>query len=211
MKLFSAKWLWIVIVVLLFFNGTLLYKNYLAKQSRKEILTQLDVYKNSIEKQSPLTYSYKGSFKTSLLNDGLYLADEIFTDSLRQKIKFSQLFTKDRDKILVLKFSELNCIECVMYAIVKLRKIAETIGVDNIVFIGSYQDNRNLHIQKKHLGLQGMNVYNIPQLNLPIEESVVPYYFLLDKTLKVSNVFVPEKSTPELTNIYLDLVIDRYF
>jgi hypothetical protein len=56
-----------------------------------------------------------------------------------------------------------------------------------------------------------MNVYNIPQLNLPIEEADVPYYFLLDHTLRVSNVFVPEKSASELTNTYFDIIINQYF
>jgi hypothetical protein len=163
MKMFTTKWLLIIVVVVfLFFNGILLYKIHLSKQSCQEILSQMNIIKSGAEKQMPLTFSYKESFRTSLLNDNLYLTNEIMKDSLHQKIKISHLFTEKRNKMFIVRFSELNCLECVMYSIVKLRKFSEIIGVDNIVFIGSYQDNRSLHIQKKDLGIQGMNVYNIP-------------------------------------------------
>jgi hypothetical protein len=94
-KIFTTKGLLIIVVViLLFFNGILLYKNHLSKQSSKEILTQLNIIKNSTGKQIPLTFSYKKSFRTSLLNNDLYLTDEVMKDSLHQKIKISHLFTE---------------------------------------------------------------------------------------------------------------------
>jgi hypothetical protein len=57
MKTFTAKWLLIIVVsILLLFNGILLYKNHMSKQSCREILIQLNMIKNNTEKQTPLTF-----------------------------------------------------------------------------------------------------------------------------------------------------------
>ena len=47
-------------------------------------------------------------------------------------------------------------------------------------------------------------------LELPIEKSNVPYFFVLIGN-NVQHVFMPDKSNPEYTNIYLKEIKKRYF
>nr|WP_319398804.1 hypothetical protein [uncultured Carboxylicivirga sp.] len=48
-------------------------------------------------------------------------------------------------------------------------------------------------------------------LGIPMEKINIPYMFILDSTLVVKQFFVPEKSMPELTDTYLNIIKARYF
>jgi hypothetical protein len=43
-----------------------------------------------------------------------------------------------------------------------------------------------------------MNIANISTLNIPAENIGYPYYFILDNTLTISNLSVPDKGSPEV-------------
>ena len=92
-----------------------------------------------------------------------------------------------------------------------MMKQAGTLGKENILFLGAHRNNRIFNKQKPHHGIQDMNVYNTGVLSLPAEEMGFPYYFVLDSTLRVTDVFVPDKAVPELTDRYLKMIHKRYF
>jgi hypothetical protein len=56
-----------------------------------------------------------------------------------------------------------------------------------------------------------MNVYNVSDLNIQADSTGLPYYFILDRNLNISNIFIPNKSAPDLTNNYLKTITNRYF
>jgi hypothetical protein len=185
-------------------NIVLLYKIVVVKKYHKDYLGNIKAYET--EKMN----AYYTNFQTGLLNDGIKVENKILIDSLNNKLQLIDLFEK-RDNLLVCRFSELNCQECVIYSVVKLVRLSEEIGRNNIVFLGSYENNKSLHILKKQINLQNMNVYNIPYLDIPVENESHPCYFILDNTLTISNLFVPDKSVPDLTNSYLKTITNRYF
>jgi hypothetical protein len=134
----------------------------------------------------------------------------VLTDSSNIKTEISSLFHA-KEKFLVCRFSELHCQECVIYATIKLLNQSKTMGDINILFWGAYEHIKSLNIAKKHFGIQDMPVYNISNLNIPAEELGYPYYFVLNSDLTISNVFIPDKATPSMTNNYLKMVYKRYF
>ena len=48
-------------------------------------------------------------------------------------------------------------------------------------------------------------------MSTPMEELSSPYYFIVDSTLIMSDIFVPDKSFPSLTNHYLNMIKRKYF
>ncbi|MDR0680580.1 MAG: hypothetical protein LBG15_01835, partial [Dysgonamonadaceae bacterium] len=121
------------------------------------------------------------------------------------------LFGKNENRKLVCRFSELYCESCVNYAILKIKNRTDSLGKNNILFLGMYENNTSLKILKPQYNIQDMNVYNTGALSLPAEEMGFPYYFVLDSALRVTDVFVPNKIVPELTDRYLKMIRERYF
>ena len=72
---------------------------------------------------------------------------------------------------------------------------------------------RNNRIFKREIplyGIRDMDVYNTNTFNIPVEELGFPYYFILNSNLQISNVFIPDKATPSITNIFLKSVNKKF-
>jgi hypothetical protein len=198
------KLIFIFAALMVLLNIFLLYKTSSLRKYHKDILDNIEIFQNN------QMNSYKTNFNVSLLNNGLSLEKTILTDSKNHEIKIKDVF-HENDKFLICRFSELYCQECVTHSIIKLVNISEKIGKDHIIFLGSYENSKSMNIMKEHLGIQNMAIYNAHNLNIPAEEIGFPYYFMVDKTLKISDIFIPEKSALDLTNKYLEIINERYF
>lgn len=110
------------------------------------------------------------------------------------------------DKLFICRFSELNCEKCIDYAIDVLQSSYE---VQNVVFLADYHDKRILKCQIQKYGIDSIRVMNVREINLPIEALNKPYFFLLDSTLNVCNVFIPDKVSGNMKQKYFDMIKDK--
>ncbi|MFV0506587.1 MAG: hypothetical protein ACK5L5_07750 [Bacteroidales bacterium] len=85
-----------------------------------------------------------------------------------------------------------------------LQKQGNTIGKENILILGNYRNNRIFYRTMEEYNIDYPNIYNTNSLDIPAETIDYPYFFILDKDLKISNVFVPDKGLPNITIEYLD-------
>ena len=200
----NKKWIFLFTVLMVLLNVFLLYKLFSLKKYHKDILNTIEIFQNNQLR------SYHTNFNINLLSNGVSLENSILTDSTNHKVTINDLFHGE-DNLLICRFSELHCQECVTYSILKLIKMSENTGKNHIVFLGSYENNKSMNIMKKYLGLQDRPIYNVLNLDIPAEEIGLPYYFTVDKTFKISNLFVPDKLLPNLTNNYLEMINKRYF
>ena len=140
-------------------------------------------------------------FKTSLSNNNIKL-----------KSPENELFRKDLMKgvTLVVRFSELNCGECVNSILFKTQKLFKNKNI-RVILLTSYSSMNSSKIIRKQFKLSNIPAYNIVKLNLPVEECGYPYCFTIDSTFKVSNVFVPDRNVPSLTSTYFSMIENRYF
>jgi hypothetical protein len=44
-----------------------------------------------------------------------------------------------------------------------------------------------------------------------VEELAYPYYFILHNNMTISDIFIPDKAAPTITNNYLEMIYKRYF
>jgi len=155
-------------------------------------------------------YAYKVNFTTNILNSNFKLDNVMIKDSINNIIPLKELFHSGRKQMLVCRFSKIHCESCVNFAIQNLRKWADSIGVKNVIFLGNYQNNKIFNRTKPLYGIHDMNVYNSSTFKIPAEELGYPYYFVLDSSLRISNVFVPDKAIPKITNRYLRNVQKKF-
>ncbi|MDR0559060.1 MAG: hypothetical protein LBG92_02755 [Prevotellaceae bacterium] len=153
---------------------------------------------------------YKTNFWTNVHNCHIKLENVTAKDSSGNIIALNNLMS-DREQLLVCRFSELNCESCVNASIRSVQRWVDSVGKENILFFGTYRSNKIFNKTKPQYNIQELNVYNISPLNIPAEELGYPYYFVLNSDLTVSNLFVPDKSIPAITDSYLKAIHERYF
>ena len=87
----------------------------------------------------------------------------------------------------------------------------DSIGVENILFLGAYRNHKVFEKHKALYGIEGFEVENIETVDLPIEDIGFPYYFILDNECNVLNVHIPDKSAPNVDYNYLQKIRERFF
>lgn len=155
--------------------------------------------------------AYKVSFTANLLNCDFHLDSVLIKDSLDNVTLLNEAFNEGQEQILVCRFSQMHCESCVNSSIQILQEWQKSIGKKNVLFLGNHRNNRIFKRTIPLYGIHGMRVYNVASLSIPAEELGYPYYFILNRDLGVSNVFVPDKSVPEITNKYLSSIQRRFY
>jgi hypothetical protein len=201
-------WTIFIVALLLILDAFLLYKTV---HHKRLIAAYQSILEDNTSKANSMEW-LKLNFESGLKNNGLTLDNIIIKDSLNKEIRLQDLFKNGRSQILVSRFTSLCCESCAIYSAQKICSLADSINKTNIVFLASYDSNNNFALSKNRFGIQGKEVYNTMNfLNIPVEEQSFPYYFVVDSNLKISDVFLPDKMAPDLTNRYLDAVMEKYF
>ncbi|SHE81871.1 hypothetical protein [Dysgonomonas macrotermitis] len=107
-------------------------------------------------------------------------------------------------KHLVLYISESNCEDCIRHALDGLRNYTKDIGIQNIIILTNYVNQRHYQAFQRTLDLQVIS-YNVngQKLNLPVEILHKPFFFILDTDLSCRQVFLPAKEIEDYTARYL--------
>lgn len=196
-----------IFVLLIAFLGMSFLSFYLLREKKSGYMEASDL--KYVSSSGNKAESLEQAFIIDLLNSNTQLENMTVRDFDGSEMPFSQLLTEQ--PILFIRFSELNCSECVAYILNKARRLSKENGyMDKIVLLASYQEKRNLKIQIKEMRLN-FPVYLIDKLKMPCEEANYPYCFVADQSMKACHVFIPDKSEPKLTNLYFELIYLRYF
>jgi hypothetical protein len=196
-----------VLIILLIFNCLLLYRTtVLSKKviSCKGSLSDCQIY-------SERHNNFEFAFQTIIENSNVILDNDIITDSLNNKLFIKELFRDDMKYMLVCRYVEMQCADCVISAISNLLKSTDLTVREQIVFWGMYRNNKYMNKEKTNFGIQNEKIYNTPVFDIPAENNGYPYYFVLDRELRVSDVFIPDKRFPDITNIYLKLIQKKIY
>ena len=131
------------------------------------------------------------------------------SDSKESTYNLSKILAKP---CLVLRFTELNCQQCVDDAVSSLMNHVRQSPQLNAIILTSYSNAQDLYIFK-HLHKIDIPIYNLGEerLQLPIEDIDTPYFFISDETLIAKEVFIPDKSINDLTSEYLRVITHKYF
>jgi len=195
-KIFSAA-LGLCFVFLFF-----LMKNQAAKN---------DLILNDVEHSKQKLNYFEKTFRLSQLYDGYKLDHLIVFDSAGLRKDLSS-FISQNSSVLVCVFSDNYCKDCVNKAINDLRRFAAVQSDSSrIFFLCSSGTYRAFNLGKKNHSIQDFNALLIVDMHFPLDYAIdEPYYFMIDKDLTVSNVFVPSIYFPEVTKTYFDIVTELF-
>jgi len=128
--------------------------------------------------------------------------------SLKTEKSDSQLLHNvlDRTK-LVLRYSELNCQSCLDAVLTQIQSNSN-FSNENTLLLAYYKNPAYLY-QFKRMNRLRLPVYSINKTGLPPDTLNIPYFYLLDKDLRVSNVFIPEEGDTAAVADYLRFAAKR--
>lgn len=165
-------------------------------------------------KSVTLTDNYQGTFLDVLQNDGLSLENLYVQRAGDLSVcKVADLFNDTGDSVLMIcRTSLMHCEKCVDYAIEKALELIRNKECNiKMVLFGCYENVNSLKIlQQSHPMLDLFDIYLTPSVIMPIDEHGYPYYFTLNKSLIVQDVFVPDSKEPVKTDIYWKCISGKW-
>ena len=172
------------------------------------------VVKESDSNDTSVVSNYQGKFIDVLQNDGLSLEGlQVQRLGDMSICDMDDLFSEMGDSVLLIcRTSLYHCEKCVDYAIEKALELTrKEDGVVKLVLFGSYENPNTLKLlQQSHPSLSQFDVYQTPSVLMPIDAHGYPYFFTLNKSLIVQDVFVPDSKEPVKTDIYWDCISTKW-
>lgn len=182
------------------------------KYYNNKVSTLLHYYDNKIESlknENAIIKSTNSDFKTYFKSEDIELnADVILTNENGAITKLKDIVKEDY--ILVIRYSTYNCESCVEFQINSIKPFVNKLKSNNIIII-SDENRRSIKMFKEKFGFRYPTYFMKGNLIEYIDERNEPYFFVIDKSLHTRLLFIPHKESPELTNIYLNTIVDRFF
>jgi len=166
--------------------------------------------KKKVQKESDQTieaFYMNELMKASITNECIKLNNPhvYIGNNLENNIK---LFDLVNEECLVFRFSGEACNVCVDFILEKIKsRFLDFKDNKRILLVGS---NINDRVKESYYGKQILS-YSSEDLGIPFEEFNIPFLFIIDNDRICKMIFVPEKALPELTDLYLDTILNRYF
>ncbi|MEC7753202.1 hypothetical protein [Roseivirga sp. UBA1976] len=115
-----------------------------------------------------------------------------------------------KSPVLIFRFSETNCQDCV-------KQVAESLvknfskKSDKILILGSFSSDRSLMLYLKSLNLDHFKWLNVPKGSVSnyLDIENIPYLFILNQKLLIDNLFIPHYKLSNLTGIYINTISQR--
>lgn len=113
--------------------------------------------------------------------------------------------------ILILRFTEYSCHACIEQSFKIISNIPQPFKQGKFIILASYENLRALLLFKRDNNIS-YPIYTIQKetLHVPLEKLNFPYFFILDKEHKATNIFYPLTSDPELTDDYFSILRYKY-
>lgn len=168
------------------------------------------VHRNEVKRNRKLMENIGALYRFNTLLEQDMLQSNVGFHSLSPNLK---LYTGKNDTIhisdiephgvaLVFRYSIYGCTPCIDSAISTVKEFVQDNPEIEVLTFATYtlpvelRDFKRLNKEFKH-------IYHVPTLDLPMDEEEIPYLFLLNDKLQITDVFFIRKEFPQLTAAYL--------
>lgn len=194
------------IIFLILINTCILFYSIYKILDLKEIIAK-NTLQSQFEKES-IVKSNQKNLNNYIFSEGTKISDIELYDIKGVKTNISKLV---KDEMLVFNYSELHCEPCID-SVLLILKNNPSINKEKILILTSYRNERDisLFVRLNHIEFP---IYNRRDIELPlyIEHSQLPYFFIINKELRCSNFFIPDKGKLIQTINYLKYISKTIF
>ena len=149
------------------------------------------------------------SVNDSWQNNGYSLSGIYVSDILtHKKILLDSLVSESPLPLFVCRINQFDCETCTTYLLQKALELKQKYSDRySFVVLGAYETDLALSIVRNN-NSDDTNYYNIQHIDIPIDDHGNPYFFIVDKSLQIRDVFTPDRNTKNLTDRYEKLVLE---
>ena len=153
--------------------------------------------------------SLKSNIETNLRFIPRYIKDVVVSDRQNKTKMLSELFCNDDKPLFVLRITDRYCNSCVKYFVDLFAKKQFDEGL-NIIFLTGFQNPNRVDFEAKELNISSDELYNVPFLDVPIDNLGFPYLMVLNKELEIEYCYFPTKDHEEIDIENLNMIFDCY-
>lgn len=126
----------------------------------------------------------------------------------------AELFDNDTKRLFVYRISRDFCDSCTDFALYKFTPsdIASALPGTKCLIFADYPSGREINILMKKMegfGATGIYLYEINE-QLPMEAAGMPYYFILDENLSISDAFICSRVWNKECDRYMEKLKNKY-
>lgn len=178
----------------------LYYVQHGKQQKLLKVLTDLQYdYEQKEGSEAFMLSILKEDMRTCYMSDGETVdGSSLLLDEHKEKVFLSDII---KGKTLVMRLSQQNCQACIM----AMMPIVQKLDQERVVFLVDYTNRRYFEEFKKTCNASH-RVFKTESLSIPLDSLNIPYFFLLDKDLKMDYTFIPHKEMIDQTGKYLEIV-----
>jgi len=112
--------------------------------------------------------------------------------------------------VMVCRFSEYDCTECIEYAIRQMIEEMDSTGMD-LLLLGNYRSMSGMRSLARRVDPDSTCMLaNAVMLDLPVDNHGNPYYFIIDTLGVAFDVFVPDRMDREMSDTYFNIVRQKW-
>jgi len=188
----------IILFLTLLFSG-FYFLNAIQKMKHNQVV--MSEYTEKIQMKEDL---YRSNFELNIKIAGLKTSDVYCIESQKEGKLLSGM-VKDKP-VLIYRFTGSNCKTCYIDVLKDLQsELSDSFSLGKIRALSSQLTERDLLILKRTYNIK-FPIYLIPpkSFNWIAEDYNVPYFFVLHPDMKISHIYVPNNSYPEINKQYLE-------
>lgn len=189
----------------------LLFVDFMQVKRVRECRREIALKDSLIQREAVSSFrlDYLSSCVATMIHyDRSRLGDVEIIDTSKQVRRLREVV--GNGPVLVCRYKETYCPQCVDFALLKIRKMADSFPPGRIVILAQHEENRLFrHFNEQH-NPGRLPAFNVGTLDTPLEDLSAPYYFVLYGDMSIGEAFVPEKALPDLTTRYLEIVSRKF-
>lgn len=182
-------------------------------------LVQLfSIKKFKVEKDNAVATLYPYAQKHSFLQSNIeanieYAAKKIedvgICDRAKRENTLNNLFNGNNRPLFILRITDRYCTSCVRY-FVNLFANKRLHNDIKFMYLTGFQNQSRISYEAKELGIDSLELYNVPFLDVPIDNVGYPYLMVLNKNLVIEYCYFPTKGYEDIDIENLNMIIDCY-
>ncbi len=196
-----------VVIVLMVLNVYLLFQLQNTRMSAQFIIEKYDKTLNEEKRSSWLMFR---NMLFQYQDEAIQLADFKLTpyDSCDS---FAVSSLVNNGTKLFFRFKETDCTMCINKFMEVLKNIPDNFPMERLVILCGYENfhEYRVFVTKNNMKMKVFNIDKLP--GLITEEINEPYFFVLNKELKIQNIYIPDKNNTENLNRYFLCLISKYW
>lgn len=191
-----------IIVLLVICNVYLLYSIHKLKTESDNAIAILYPY---AEKHTSL----KANIVTNIKFVSRCIPDIEVSNRQNKTKRLSELFCNDSKPLFILRITDRYCNSCVKY-FVDLFANERLNDALKFVYLTGFQNQNRVGLEAEELNIKNDMLYNVPFLDVPIDNLGYPYLMVLNKNLEIEYCYFPTRDHEQIDLENLKMIIDCY-